>query len=559
MKKILLIILFLPLFIQAQISVVKSNFQAINTFMQYSNQLFFYASDGTNQGLWKTDGTTTGTLFVKALMPIDISNGQEYVISGGLLYFNSGGVIWRTDGTTNGTFSLNVGYSSPLFKIDLNGLLVFIAEDADGQELWRSDGTLVGTYKITDFYTGSISGVIPRNMAKQGDYIYFGGQPNASFNGTLCRTDGTVGGTQVIANAGRGISDLAEINGKIIFSSLLDYTVICVGYENQINSARRIMKVEGGICSILKNPPTFYSGDYPNSYCTVFGGDFSESYFFRKSGNKLFFGGLNYLNPGISNITTDALWVTDGSNTEKLKVFLGNSFTYNNTALESFYFAGGNSIDNTFFDGIFYFPAGDDNTGYEVWRSDGTIAGTFVLKDIRVGSVSSEPLDFRTVNGITYFTAHDGIKRKLFKTDGTTIGTIEVPDPNVILNLPSSTGQLNTPSNQKNLWSNVIGNKFLFAGTTTDDSGAALFIVSPPPCETTVTLQSTTDDYSNTSSAPNGVLVKQAFATNGSIIATNKITSTAKVTYQAKSISLDNGFKADNGTVFKAEIGGCSN
>lgn len=44
----------------------------------------------------------------------------------------------------------------------------------------------------------------------------------------------------------------------------------------------------------------------------------------------------------------------------------------------------------------------------------------------------------------------------------------------------------------------------------------------------------------------------------GSISATNKITQTANVTYQAKTISLEAGFKADNGTVFKAEIGGCT-
>jgi hypothetical protein len=31
-----------------------------------------------------------------------------------------------------------------------------------------------------------------------------------------------------------------------------------------------------------------------------------------------------------------------------------------------------------------------------------------------------------------------------------------------------------------------------------------------------------------------------------------------RVTYQAHAILLKNGFKADNGTIFKAEIGGCN-
>jgi hypothetical protein len=72
-----------------------------------------------------------------------------------------------------------------------------------------------------------------------------------------------------------------------------------------------------------------------------------------------------------------------------------------------------------------------------------------------------------------------------------------------------------------------------------------------PPCLQNRVFTSTVDDVST------GVIIKQANATNGKITATNKITGTANATYQAKTIELNVGFKADNGTVFKAEIGGC--
>lgn len=76
------------------------------------------------------------------------------------------------------------------------------------------------------------------------------------------------------------------------------------------------------------------------------------------------------------------------------------------------------------------------------------------------------------------------------------------------------------------------------------------------PCQLTRTLSSTatpTDDVST------GMFTIQAAnAAGGKITATNKITGTANVTYQAKSIELNAGFKADIGTVFKAEIGGCN-
>ncbi len=72
------------------------------------------------------------------------------------------------------------------------------------------------------------------------------------------------------------------------------------------------------------------------------------------------------------------------------------------------------------------------------------------------------------------------------------------------------------------------------------------------PCQSQVILVSNTDDIAS------GVQLKQASATNGSIQASNKISGNAIVTYQSKSIQLSPGFKADNGVVFKAEIGGCN-
>ena len=56
-----------------------------------------------------------------------------------------------------------------------------------------------------------------------------------------------------------------------------------------------------------------------------------------------------------------------------------------------------------------------------------------------------------------------------------------------------------------------------------------------------------------------GTTLRQANALTGVITATNVITGAGtKVTYQAKSIILNPNFKADNGTIFKAEIGGCN-
>jgi hypothetical protein len=72
------------------------------------------------------------------------------------------------------------------------------------------------------------------------------------------------------------------------------------------------------------------------------------------------------------------------------------------------------------------------------------------------------------------------------------------------------------------------------------------------PCSNLLTLVSPADDYSS------GTITKQASSTAGKIVATNTITGTANATYQAKAVELNAGFKAESGTIFKAEIGGCN-
>jgi hypothetical protein len=92
-----------------------------------------------------------------------------------------------------------------------------------------------------------------------------------------------------------------------------------------------------------------------------------------------------------------------------------------------------------------------------------------------------------------------------------------------------------------------------YVPTTLNTSNFTFSLTCPSPCATTLTLISTTDDISS------GTTTKEANATTGTITATNKISGTANVTYRAgKSITLDAGFKADNGTVFKTEFGGCN-
>jgi ELWxxDGT repeat protein len=82
------------------------------------------------------------------------------------------------------------------------------------------------------------------------------------------------------------------------------------------------------------------------------------------------------------------------------------------------------------FNSITYFFA-EGNSGNEVWRTDGTIPGTQLLKDINPGPLGSEPYGLLAAGSILYFTANDGVHgNELWKTNGTSPGTVMVKDIN---------------------------------------------------------------------------------------------------------------------------------
>ena len=76
-----------------------------------------------------------------------------------------------------------------------------------------------------------------------------------------------------------------------------------------------------------------------------------------------------------------------------------------------------------------YMAAYEPTHGCELWRSDGSTAGTVLLNDINTGSLSSNPA-LLTVSGSTlFFVADDGLHgTELWKSDGTTGGTALVKD-----------------------------------------------------------------------------------------------------------------------------------
>ena len=66
-------------------------------------------------------------------------------------------------------------------------------------------------------------------------------------------------------------------------------------------------------------------------------------------------------------------------------------------------------------------------TGCELFKSDGTTAGTTLIKDILPGSTSSFPNYLTVLGNLVIFAANDGINgEELWKSNGTAAGTVLV-------------------------------------------------------------------------------------------------------------------------------------
>lgn len=76
-----------------------------------------------------------------------------------------------------------------------------------------------------------------------------------------------------------------------------------------------------------------------------------------------------------------------------------------------------------------FFVLSDAAHGTEVWKSDGTRAGTGIVKDIVPGADSSYPFNLRAVGTHVFFTATDAAHgNEVWRTDGTEAGTTLVAD-----------------------------------------------------------------------------------------------------------------------------------
>jgi ELWxxDGT repeat protein len=429
-------------------------------FAPVAGGVVFHAVAGGGEGLWRTDGTASGTIRIDGGR---LSSLGEFTAIGGRVCFDGsdrdhGDELWSTDGTSAGTLLVKDidpgpfvsggptrGSSYPRSFVALNGMVLFVACDEEhGYELWRSDGTTDGTRMVKDIYPGpgpvppdTGGGVCLENQRIQPtDLTPFNGLvyllAEAPDTGReLWRSDGTTEGTVLVKETLPGPEPLP----LPVFGA---GSVPRIG-ELTAARGRLFFRVDDSLWTSDGTP----GGTQPI-------GDMSPT-LLRASSRLLFFAGEG------------GLWTSDGTaaGTQLVKPLrLAFSPRYDN--MISDFQPWGDAM---------FFVASDGLSGFELWRSDGTPDGTAMVKDIAPGSTSSQIENFTVMGSALYFSAYDGSSRRLWRTDGTPAGTEALTD--AAPSIAGHTGQFPVRS-----WGAASG-LLLFAATD-PNHGTELWGYRPP-------------------------------------------------------------------------------
>ncbi|MCW1921975.1 hypothetical protein OKA05_05390 [Luteolibacter arcticus] len=378
-----------------------------------SETLFIGANNGSQgKELWKSDGTTGGTVMIKDLCSgAHGGNPRYFMTAGNFTFFTGhdlthGNEIWRTDGTPAGTLMLKdivTGTDSSSYPqlMGTVGNTLYFTADAERQlngDLWKSDGTPGGTVKVTAINPGGRASLYS-GVALGGTFYFYAFRDTTE----LWRTDGTMAGTRLVSKA-----DSAPVvagnrlffcfkdatHGRELWTS--DGTPEGTSIVEDINADITNRGPSGMIASENLVYFSAQASDDPSSWALWRSDGSAEGTFpllpladgfygsFHTKGDHLYFA------PKLRDGTT-GIWKSDGTvaGTQLLKPGItGTSVKFLSSGDKDFYLCS--------------------SLVGQLWQSDGTAGGTRMVADLFMGSsgFGSEAYP-RTVNGKLMFGIHN--------------------------------------------------------------------------------------------------------------------------------------------------------
>lgn len=408
---------------------------------------FYFGSRGACRGLWKSDGTAVGTRIVDcagtALEMVRRSSRQlVFVAEGSIMALSSDG-----DLSTLATFPVGNGVATPESLKRFDDEVIFEAADLEiGREPWVTDGTPEGTRPLADLAQDPGS-TAPRRLTRIGDRLIFDGR-DAAERGVYV-SDGSAAGTTKLPFGPETANAFFADDGGVIGPGVALYTASAEAIEYGTEE-RGLWRTDGTPIGTRRISPAPYAASD-----------------FRRIGDRIYFAAVS------ENADGDSIgsepWVTDGTESgthlvRDIGTFFGaaiNPFPPPSSFPHDFEVAGDTvvfvanrdlwrtdgTVDGTVqvaeingddpalpreltpVAGRVVFSATAAASGREPWVTDGTEAGTRLLRDLVAGEGDGAPHHFIEAGRIAVFFATEGVADESFwVTDGTAAGTRKISD-----------------------------------------------------------------------------------------------------------------------------------
>lgn len=433
-----------------------------SAFAELNGQLLFVADDGTDIGLWRSDGTEAGTIRLAALP----TRPAEIVVNGARAYLLVGDELWHTDGTTPGTMHLSVlpnqqlngseqaasaattemvgteqatgllpyentlliftrnnlwrtsdltaveavafthlqsfdnSESLSLRHLRFNGALYFLLNQYG--DLWRTDGTSTGTLVVTDRI------IVDRPFVLD-DNLYF--LSNERDGTLLWQSDGTSAGTQLLKTLS---PNRADVYANLVTNGQGYYFIVIPDAQNKA----QLWRIDGTVDG------TYVIGDV-GSHAPLFALD-GQVYLIGRANNELW-----VVNDDSTDMTLQAQ-LPSGSlrsylsrQVNDLLIFGHDSPTSSHAWISDGTTNGTREIAEPPTTGIqigvhYFWSIHHDQHGAELWRSDPHFVNPQLVKDLNPGWSGLEFIDHAVIGDDLYLTWHETIQpnHHLIRTSG---------------------------------------------------------------------------------------------------------------------------------------------
>lgn len=409
---------------------------ATSSAAEFEGRVYFTGRDeAENQGLWVVEGADLQTRLVAggSADPNRFESIGEITATSDQLYFaaydqSHERALWSSDGTTAGTIQVHV-FENTSISLTATDDAVLVKQNArfgdpfSQSQLWISDGTPSGTKLIRRLERQRLTVDFNWNAQVVDDKLYF--ISRSPFGETqLWSTDGTFENT-VSAEMGQGFpfpangqwfySGLAAGLGNELFISnaLGDAAVVVdIAPGEESSSPRGFVEVNGRVYFVADD--TLHGEELWQTDGTV-------------EGTIL----VRDLTPGTANSAIRDLANLDGKlvfsattgGGSHRGMFVLDGLTQDLTKLTPDEVTYVHEIQQV---GSIVFFAGDtEQHGRELWRTDGTVEGTFQVLDLYDGEKGAFPNILTEFQGKLVFRADDESTRNgLWVSDGTEAGTV---------------------------------------------------------------------------------------------------------------------------------------